>query len=263
MTRRYGIDVSHFQTPARPGGVPWSRISETSQFAIVRGSYGTWPDPSAELHTSAARIEAMQLGLYHFFCVRQSISAQMDVFCAQAFKCLIGPGDILPALDVEDDGGNLVNPSWEPLIRQAVDVLVSVFGDAMIYITQRDWARLGSPGWVLELPMWVANYTNAPKPATPGNVTPAIWQYRVGPYAQGAPFDPKQATSPNAIDHNCADAPLPVCLRAPSQPGKLPSPGFSPPSPQTLWMQRLDALTDDAYAHRNDTEPAPPPTEDA
>lgn len=246
MSRRFGIDVSHFQDPAAPAGVTWSHLSEKSSFVMVRATYGAWPDPAAVAHVRAARVEAFQIGLYHFFCVKQAIHDQLDHLCAQANACGIGRGDILPALDVEDDGPNKVDPSWEPLLKEAADVLISEFGGVIIYITQAAWIALGRPQWMLEAPvfLWVAHYTNAPKPATPGNVVPAIWQNRVGLYNPGAPFVEKEALLPRAIDQDVADGPLPLATLTPAIRTDLPPIGPEPPSQSDLWSYRLGALLD-------------------
>lgn len=246
---RLGVDLSHFQDPKAPAGISWDVIGEKSTFAIVRGSYGCWPDPNAVPHTSAARIEAMQVGLYHFLCVGQPIQQQMDVFCAQAVACRIqgGQSDIMPALDIEDDGKNVVSPAWVPLIKQAADVLIAEFGGLIFYLTQRDFARLGKPAWILEHPQWPAYYHPGVDPVnvtswpTPGGVKPAIRQYRVGPYKPGAAFVLGEQNSPLAIDHDIADAPLPVCTLTPTMPGALPPVGEAPPSHPELWSMRLAA----------------------
>jgi GH25 family lysozyme M1 (1,4-beta-N-acetylmuramidase) len=240
--RRYGIDVSHFQNPAAPAGVSWEELGKRSTFAIVRATYGSSPDKRAADHVHAARIEAFQVGLYHFFVASQSVEQQLDVFCSQAVRCGIGKGDILPALDVEDDGPRVVSPTMEPLLKRAADIMVSEFGGCLIYITQRDWHRLGKPAWVLDHPLWVAHYTNGPKPATPGNVAPAIWQYRVGPYAHGAPFVLKEASAPNALDHNIADRELPLCTSWPTAHDGTPHGADPDPDQSDIWAKRLAAI---------------------
>lgn len=251
MSRRFGIDVSHFQNPTAPAGVAWQEIAKQSTFVIVRFSYGAWPDPNAVQHVAHGRSEAMQVGGYHFLVIDQPVPHQLDVFCDQAIKCGVGAGDIVPALDIEDDGPRLITRAAEPIVRQACDRLIAEFGACATYITQRDWIRLGSPAWLLALAQWTANYTNAPKPLTPGNVVPAIWQNRVGLYAPGAPFVAKDAYLPNAIDQDVADGLLPLATRAPRAPGQLPAVGPAPPPHTEVWQRRLDALTQSAYDEQN------------
>lgn len=213
MTRILGVDVSHFQAPAAPAGVPWSTIAQKCSFAIVRATYGHSPDSSAVAHVRNARAAGLQVGLYAFFRSTLSVTEQLDAFCAQALACGIGKGDLAPALDIEDDLTVKLEPSWEPAARAFVDGLVSEFGEALVYLTQRDFARLGKPAWVLERPLWTAHYTTAAAPATPGNKPCAIWQRTVGPYN---PDGPGGAIKPLLLDQNVADGPLPLATTSPS-----------------------------------------------
>ena len=244
MTRITGIDVSHYQSTKAPGGMPWSLLAQTCRFAIVRATYGTFRDPSAVEHVRAARTVGMQIGLYHFFRVGQPITDQMAAFCAQALACGYRVGDILPALDIEDDPKVAqVSLSWDTAARAMADGLAANFGDVLLYITQRDFGRMGKPAWVLDRPLWTAHYTGAPKPATPGNKPCAIWQHRVGPYqadGQGGAFKPM------VLDQNRADSLLPLCTRVPGATGSTPPPPMGPEPDHThddLASARFDALT--------------------
>lgn len=244
MTRQLGVDVSHFQDPHAPAGVPWSTIAQKSTFAIVRATYGTSLDPSAPAHIKNARAAGLKVGLYAFFRSTQPVAEQVDAFCAQAIACGIGAGDIAPAIDIEDDLTAKLDPSWEPGASSFVDRLLGEFGEALVYLTQRDFSRLGKPAWVLDWPLWTAHYTNASTPATPGNKPCAIWQRTVGPYN---PDGPGGAIKPMLLDQNVCDGPLPLAKMSPSQ---VVAP-IAPPAPSNhdeLWQQRLDALTSDALA---------------
>ncbi len=245
MTRLFGIDVSTFQDPAAPAGFTYKAMRALSSFAIIRANYGTSPDHRAPLHIANARKEGFQVGLYAFFVATQPVEAQMDVFLAQALKCGVGKGDIVPALDCEDNGKDVLQPAYEPLIHRACDILSSEFGSAMPYITQVGWYKLGKPQWMLALPLWVAHYTNSPKPATPGGVPATIWQNRVGPYAPGAPFVTKEVYVPNAIDQDVCDVELPLATTSPSLPRIVIPVPAAPPAQQDLWQARLDAMTAD------------------
>jgi hypothetical protein len=214
MTRSYGIDVSHFQNTTAPAGVPWATIAQKSTFAIVRATYGSSRDVSAPAHIRNARSAGLQVGLYHFFRSTQPVADQLDAFCAQALACGVGTGDIAPALDVEDDLTAKLDPSWEPKLSAFTDGLLREFGEAMIYITQRDFGRLGKPLWIIDRPLWCAHYTQAVKPATPANKPCAIWQRTVGPYNPGGPGG---AIKPMLLDQNVADGPLPLAKMSPSQ----------------------------------------------
>lgn len=222
--RQLGIDVSHFQNTAAPAGVLWSTIAQKCSFAIIRATYGSSKDSSAPAHVKNARAAGLQVGLYHFFRSTQSLQDQLDAFCAQAITCGIGKGDIAPALDIEDDLTAKLEPAWEANAHAFVTGLISEFGEAMVYTTQRDFGRLGKPSWVLDRPLWVAHYTAAAAPATPGNKPCAIWQRRVGPYQ---PDGPGGAIKPMLLDQNVADGALPLCTMTPS----AIHPPVAPPAP--------------------------------
>ncbi len=220
MSRMYGCDVSHYQSTKAPGGVPWSLLAQTARFVIVRATYGTFRDPAMVDHVRAARAVGMKVGLYHFFRPTQSVDAQLAAFCAQALACGLRAGDIAPALDLEDDPKvSEISPAWEAPAREMIDRLVANFGEAMVYITQRDFGRMGKPSWILDRPLWTAHYTGAPKPATPGNKACAIWQHRVGPYAADGPGG---AFKPMVLDQNRADGPLPLVTRVAGATGSSP-----------------------------------------
>lgn len=187
MNKPYGVDLSHHQAPA---SLPWATFAASSSFAIVRGSYGTMRDRATVEHVRRARDAGLRVGLYHFFRASQSVTEQLAVFRSQLELAGIGPGDIVPALDVELDPRpkpTPVTPAWQGSILQFVDAMVSELGDCMVYITQREFEQLGAPAWLLTRPLWVAHYTGAAKPATPGNRPATIWQHRVGPYDPAGP----------------------------------------------------------------------------
>ena len=177
-----GIDISHWQVATR---IDWAKLRETHQFVICRATYGTMRDREVVDHVRHIRREAFNIGLYHFFRAGQDVQAQFDVFRVVDEDCGYEAGDIVPALDAEDDPGapvgqRTVRPEWSPLAEQLSGLFVAQYGNASNYITQRDWARLGRPEWVLDRPLWVAHWTSAAEPATPGDADWAIWQKRVG-----------------------------------------------------------------------------------
>src|SRR5690606_363187 len=66
-------------------------------------------------------------------------------------------------------------------------------------------------------PLWVAHWTGAAQPSTPGGAPWTLWQYRVGPFAPlgiGGVFRGEGLI----VDHNRAREPLPLCSRTPSEP---------------------------------------------
>jgi GH25 family lysozyme M1 (1,4-beta-N-acetylmuramidase) len=227
MTILRGCDVSTFQSPAL---VNWSNYD----FGIVRSTYGSRVDGKVEQHASKIRAAGKTLGLYHFFLPKTGIQAQLDAFCSVAKKVSLGDGDILPCVDIEAYPDQFkgavathwaqVDPSWNEPLVEFVMLLEKEFGRSIPYITQRDWSLLGKPEWVLQRPLWVANYpkkgSTSPlkAPATPGLRPYAIWQLMVGPLNKTL----QDHTSPVAVDQNIAPAPLPLIQRelgvAPTEP---------------------------------------------
>lgn len=213
----FGVDLSHHQDPA---SVPWARMNGVVDFVICRSSYGAQlRDRHAIAHIARARVINAKVGIYHFFRPMHGVASQWDMIRRVADDCGIGDGDIVPAIDIErdpiPDPGHDVAPYWSDPAHELAQRVIDEYGDCIIYITQREWAMLGKPEWVLQRPLWVAHYTAAPKPATPGNVAPFIWQYRVGPFDPQGPggYDKKDPR----YDHNRGFAALPLIRRIPHQ----------------------------------------------
>lgn len=212
----FGIDVSHHQKPA---ALPWDAIAAKSTFCICRATYGRMRDRECAEHMRRARGVGLLVGLYAFFRPSQPVADQVDAFCAAAQAAGYRSGDIVPALDVEADPiprMQHVSPEWEPKVKQMADALTVAFGQpCFIYITQREYGMLGKPAWLLSHPLWVAHYTGAPKPATPGNAPWTIWQHRVGPYDPDGPGGYLDAPSSVQLDQNRAQGRLPIAQRTP------------------------------------------------
>lgn len=208
--KQYGIDVSHFQSAA---AMPWQKIAETSSFVIARATYGTSKDKQTLEHCKRARDVGLSVGLYLFFRPTQHWADQLDAFAEQASAAKFGLGDIWPALDIEADPypkpGQAVSPAWQEGIRQLLELWRVKFGGALVYITQREFGMLGKPDWLLEYPLWVAHYTAAANPATPGGRPWLIWQHRVGPYDPKGPGGYFSGGSPQ-LDQNRLGGVLPL-----------------------------------------------------
>lgn len=187
---RYAIDVSHHQNPA---SLPWDRFAGSVHAVIARACYGSeLRDRAASEHIRRARGIGALVGLYMFFRPSQPVAKQFDVFRSVAEQVGLSGGDIVPALDVEADPfpapGSAVSTAWAGPVRELAERLDEWSGaKCMPYITQREWAALGKPAWMLEAdrPIWVAHYTGALVPATPGGRAFTIWQHRVGPFVPG------------------------------------------------------------------------------
>jgi len=206
----FGIDLSHHQISAFQ---PWDRYHGKVDFVICRAAYGgLLRDREVVNHMQHARAIGCKVGLYQFYRPSQSVDQHWDEFRAVADLVKLGAGDLVPALDIERDPlpqpGADVNPDWSPKCEELVRRMVETFGDAFVYITQREWGMLGKPQWVLERPLWVAHYTGAAAPATPNNAPATIWQYRVGPFNPQGPggFDKAHPD----LDHNRGLKELPL-----------------------------------------------------
>jgi GH25 family lysozyme M1 (1,4-beta-N-acetylmuramidase) len=186
----FGIDLSHHQMSAFQ---PWDKYRGKVDFVICRASYGgLLRDREVVAHVEHARAIGAKVGLYQFFRPTQTLEQHWDQLQAVAELVGIGEGDIVPALDIEYDPlprprGVEVSQAWSAKCEELTNRIVETYGDALVYITQREWVMLGKPDWVLRRPLWVAHYTNAPTPATPGDVSATIWQHRVGPFEPNGP----------------------------------------------------------------------------
>jgi len=221
---------------------------------IARAGYGSARDRHVSEHVARSRDIGAKVGLYLFFRPSEPIEPQLDTLLDVAEAVGLGPGDIVPALDIEQDpipSPQEVSPDWSAPCLDFVEALEARFGGALVYITQREWGMLGKPEWVLKRPLWVAHYTAAKQPATPGNVPATIWQHRVGafdPAGPGGYTAPKDLPSGSIqLDQNRLLLPLPLILPAITDEDRERVPGLVA---ETIARE----LREDA-----DTDPAPAP----
>ena len=212
--------------------VPWKDFD----FGIARAAYGKSPDKKTQQHVAAIRAGGATLGLYHFFRADQDPHEQFSAFANVARTANLGAGDLLPCVDIEDFQGHVIGPGDVDVCEDFVRRCRSEFGGVIIYITQRDWHRLGKPVWMLQHPLWVAHYPGKgstsilSKPATPNGAPWRIWQCMVGPLGKSL----QKHDDPYAVDQNLASDPLPLIEAKPEQ---LPDSSTIP------WI----GLTDEAY----------------
>jgi hypothetical protein len=198
------VDVSHHQEPRL---LDYLAMKEAGlDGVIVRATYGKMVDRQAREHITRARDAGLAIGVYHFFRGIEPVRDQVEVFYTAAHAAGYGrPGDFLPTLDAEDDTEKRpIGPEHAPMIEEAAELLTTHFRLApYIYITQRDWGRLGKPAFVLELPLHVAHYAapSVVEPATPNGMPWAIWQNRVGRFQVNGPHGFYKAEEPK-LDHN-------------------------------------------------------------
>lgn len=210
----YGLDLSQHQDPAH---LPWDSFRGHVDFVIARAAYGgRMLDKHAVEHVKRARGIGAKVGAYQFFRPSQSVAEQWDALRLMVDRMGLGEGDIVPAIDVELDPvpyEQPVTPAWSDACEKLVDKMVTLYGDALVYVTQREWTFLGKPAWVLERPLWCAHYING-WPATPNGKTPVIHQHRVDDFVpNGLGGYDEAARLP--IDQNRLFLPLPLIGRAP------------------------------------------------
>lgn len=203
----YGCDVSHHQATSV---IP----SSGADFVQVRFNYGAeFRDERAVAHCKRVRETGAKLGGYFFFRNIHSVDAQLALFRQVAEDVEYDAGDIVPEIDIEADPEpslRPVDPSWSAPAQEATERLVEIYGDCIVYMTQREWHMMGSPSWVLRRPLSVAHYTTAPAPATPGNMPATLWQRRVGLFDRHGPGGVYDQGNPRQIDQSVLLQPLPI-----------------------------------------------------
>ncbi len=204
----YGLDLSRHQAPET---VPWDSFRGHVDFVMVRAAYGVTLDSRAYEHVQRARAIGAAVGLYSFYRHEQNEQDQFVALARASESCGIGTGDIVPALDIEDDeiGHVGVNPSWSEPCKAFVDRAIDSFGNCLVYISQRGWTMLGRPEWVLHCPLWCPEY-RVDKLATPAGMPATIWQHRVDIFEPNGPSTAPEPEPLGAIDQNRLLLPLPL-----------------------------------------------------
>lgn len=168
-----GLDVS-----ALDGIVDWQRIKNAgNSFAYVRAVYGTTADTSLVRNVEGAREAGLATGVYHFLRATRDYQQQIDLLLESLETAKVGPGDLPPAIDVEDNPH--FDGPWNPANNDSYLTALSSWIDAVraktgaqpvLYTRAGFWAVLGNPTAFSACPLWVASYEEAvPK-------LPATWQ---------------------------------------------------------------------------------------
>lgn len=193
----HGVDVSSFQTS----------FPKEAQIVMVRASYGRRRDSRAVQHVAQARAQGAGLvGLYHFFTDFDPVEQQFETLESVVRDCGLGLGDAVPHIDVEDttgSGGNPPKAAWCGPLRELASEVRNRWGVGW-YMNAADWSLLGRPEWLLDDPQWTPHWLRKPGPiASPGGVTPWLWQYDVGPWNPGVLSGAKHWQARGAVDHDC------------------------------------------------------------
>lgn len=145
------------------------------QYAIIRGTFKTWADPTWSREADRARAAGLTVGAYLFPVMNEGAPApEQQVAAFRQAVGLLSPKDFPPALDVEfGDGVAATGRTRRQLLawtRAAVAALKRTYGvPPIIYTSARVWDGedsdsldvdgLGVPTpELVECPLWLARY---------------------------------------------------------------------------------------------------------
>jgi lysozyme len=175
-----GIDVYY-----RDGVIQWPTLKAAGNaFVIARGAYGDAQDTRVAAYAEGIRQSGMALGVYHFLRTSKDYQKQIDLMLELIDRLGIGPGDLPPALDVEDnpdyDGPwqTANNDKYLTAVDRWITAVTKRTGHTPILYTRAGfWATLGNPGGFSHCPLWVAHYGAASPRLPAGWKDYAFWQY--------------------------------------------------------------------------------------
>lgn len=175
-----GVDVSHHQ-----GIIDWSTVAGAGTlFAFAKATEGdSFVDSQFVANWAGMKSAGIMRGAYHFFHPAKPAKAQADKFLEVVNA--LEPGDLPPALDIEETPGH---NEWNDLLKDdrvnvAVDWLNQIgqaLGVRPFLYTRRGFVKkyLGDPGPLASFPLWIAHYTNSSQPTVPAGWDQwTLWQY--------------------------------------------------------------------------------------
>lgn len=175
-----GIDVY-----AGSGDIDWQKVSQDGvAFAYIRAAYGLKADEAAARNLQAARAAGIVCGVYHFLRTSASYDKQIKLMLDLLDTLGVGPGDLPPAVDVEDNPA--FDGPWKPsnnvsyleaVERWVEQVRTRTGSEPVVYTRAGFWSELGNPGAFQSCPLWVASY-RSDRPTLPaGWARYTFWQY--------------------------------------------------------------------------------------
>lgn len=167
----HGIDVSHYS-----GTVEWERVADAGySFAYVKATEGVdGADPSFAAHWRRLPEVGLRRGAYHFYVTEDDPEAQARFFLDTVET---GPGDLVPAVDVELIGHG-TEPGLAGRLRTFLERVETELGvRPVVYTSPKFWdANLGE-GFGAH-PLWVAEY-EVESPRVPAGWTRwHVWQWK-------------------------------------------------------------------------------------
>src|SRR5260221_9080760 len=176
-----GLDVSQWQ-----GAIDWSGVAyDGKAFVIMKASQGqTFGDPNYATNHAGARAQGIRVGAYHF--ASPDSSANDATIEADSFvqKMAILPGDLNPALDLEQTGGLSPADLTTWVSAWLTEVYAKVGMRPMIYTSPSFWSsKMGNTELFADQGysvLWIAHW-GVSSPTVPGNNWGGrgwtFWQY--------------------------------------------------------------------------------------
>lgn len=164
-----GIDVSIYQ-----GSIDWSAVAKAGvKFAIIRASHGITSDDHFSGNWTGALGAKVKRGAYHYFVPTDDVQAQVDIFLKQVGK--LAPGDLAPALDLEDPAAwaSIAKADRMPLVKKWLDAVEAALGiKPMIYCSLNFVGQVFDDATALgDYVLWIAYYAPDPLPTIP-----SVWK---------------------------------------------------------------------------------------
>ncbi len=176
-----GIDVSNWQ-----GTINWTQVASAGKkFAIIKATEAdNFYDAKYALNHSAAKAAGLWTGAYHF---AQPSSAPNDAILEAdwfAAHASLGPGDLIPALDLEATGGLSVAALQAWVTAFLGEVTAKVGMRPMIYTSPNFWKTYMGDSHALAdagyKTLWIAHW-GVSSPTVPANNWGGhgwtFWQY--------------------------------------------------------------------------------------
>jgi lysozyme len=199
--RTFGIDVSHYN-----GAIDWtaalanddtskvhfSFAKATELFFDTHGQVVHFKDSQFDTNWATLKSRGFPCGAYHY-CIPQFSAQDMAAWFFQVYKPEMG--DIIPALDVEDEYVKAIETGQytkSQLVAQIMDfvslVNQKIGKNPFIYIRKDITDYLGNPSEFSSCPLWLAAYNVGDPPAIPKPwSTFDFWQYSSSGSVEGVP----------------------------------------------------------------------------
>lgn len=158
----HGIDVSHYQ-----GKIDWREVAASgSAFAFIKATDGLCTnDAMFASNWKAAREAGLRRGAYHFFRPLTNSLQQADRFITAVGSDW---GELPPVLDFEVLGDASPDQALGAAKRWMDAVGTACGRKPVLYTGPAFWtSTLHDPQLFAEHPLWIAHYTDAPRPRIP------------------------------------------------------------------------------------------------